>query len=301
MKGQETMERVWKRRGTALFLGAAILFALTGCTGQAASGEVEKSPPPETVTPPTQPAEMQPQQTEEEKGGTDVKPSPEQEAGKPADKPEKPANTVQEEIPAGLDLTVVAEPASMAVLVNKQHKLPESYQPPDLVFPNVPYLLPEKNERRKMRQEAASALEQMFASANTDGVQLAGVSAYRPHAYQKELFGRYVKKDGLEKARTYSAYPGTSEHETGLAIDISGIDGNCAAESCFAGTKEAIWLAENAAEYGFIVRYPEGKEAITGYIYEPWHMRYVGVETAKAIVESGLTMEEYFGVTPVSS
>ncbi|MGG3883464.1 M15 family metallopeptidase [Brevibacillus panacihumi] len=295
------MERVWKQRGSALLLGAAVLLAMTGCSGQAASGEVIQSPPQETVTPP--PAqEEQPPQTSEEQEGTDVKPSQEEEAGKPAEAaPQEQGTSEQEEIPAGLDLEVVAEPASMAVLVNKQHKLPESYEPPDLVFPNVPYLLPEKSERRKMRQEAATALEQMFAAAKADGIQLAGVSAYRPHAYQKDLFNRYVKKDGLEKARTYSAYPGTSEHETGLAIDISGIDGKCAASSCFAGTKEAIWLAENAADYGFIVRYPEGKEAITGYIYEPWHMRYVGVETSKAIVESGLTMEEYFGIAPVSS
>lgn len=199
------------------------------------------------------------------------------------------------------ELAVVAQPQSMTVLVNKQRQLPDQYQPTDLVFPKVPFLLPEKSEKRQMRKEAAKALEQLFAAAKADGVALAGVSAYRSHAYQKALFNRYVQKDGLEKASMYSAVPGTSEHETGLAIDVSGIDGKCAATSCFAGTKEAIWLAAHAQEYGFIIRYPEGKEDITGYIYEPWHLRYVGKETAQAISEKQTTLEEYLGVAPVSA
>jgi len=152
-----------------------------------------------------------------------------------------------------------------------------------------------------MRKEAAKALEQLFAAAKADGVALAGVSAYRPYGYQKALFHRYVQKDGLEKARMYSAVPGTSEHETGLAVDVAGIDGKCAATSCFAGTQEAIWLASHAQDYGFIIRYPKGKEDITGYIYEPWHLRYVGSEAAQAISEKEITLEEYLGVASVSA
>ncbi|MNC65163.1 D-alanyl-D-alanine carboxypeptidase [compost metagenome] len=94
--------------------------------------------------------------------------------------------------------------------------------------------------------------------------------------------------------------PGHSEHQTGLAIDLSGTDGKCAAESCFAGTKEANWLADHAAEYGFIIRYPEGKQAITGYMYEPWHVRYVGKDIAASIAERGITLEEYYDAVPVS-
>jgi zinc D-Ala-D-Ala carboxypeptidase len=197
-------------------------------------------------------------------------------------------------------LPVIAEPASITVLVNKQFALPKNYEPADLVFPDVPFIFKEKSDRRKMRTVAAKALEKLFAGAEKDHIQLAGVSAYRSYATQKQLFNRYVKQDGFKKARTYSALPGTSEHETGLAIDVSGIDGKCAAEACFADTKEAIWLGKYAAEYGFIVRYPGGKEAITGYNYEPWHLRYVGIEIAKEITDTGSTLENYLNAVPVS-
>lgn len=299
------MGRVWKQVGSSFLLASLVSLALSGCNSQAATGEIEANTPQEVVPAPATEAE-QPTQNVEKQGESDVKPTPAGEGKQAEAKPveTKPEPTTEEtpvEIPDGLVLEVVAEPASLTVLVNKQRKLPEDYTPDNLVVPNVPFIFPEKSDKRKMRKEAAEALEQMFAAAKADGVELAGVSGYRSHAYQKELFARYVKKDGLEVARTYSAYPGTSEHETGLAMDISGIDGKCAAESCFAGTKEAEWLAEHSAEYGFIVRYPLGKESITGYIYEPWHLRYVGVELSKEIFESGLTLEEYFGVVPVSN
>jgi len=142
----------------------------------------------------------------------------------------------------------------------------------------------------------------MFAAAKEDGIHLAGVSGYRSHSVQKALFQRYVERDGEEAARRYSAEPGHSEHETGLAMDVSGIDGKCAAEDCFADTKEAEWLDRHAHEFGFIIRYPKGKESVTGYQYEPWHLRYVGKELAKEIAEQGITLEEYFGLAvPVSN
>ncbi|WP_433946960.1 D-alanyl-D-alanine carboxypeptidase family protein [Paenibacillus sp. SN-8-1] len=192
------------------------------------------------------------------------------------------------------------DPESEAVLVNKQFGLPDDYEPKDLVYPNVPFTFSEKIDKRKMRKEAAAALEEMFAGAKEDGVYLAGVSAYRSKKTQTSLFNRYVKKDGLEKAKTYSAVPGYSEHQTGLAIDVSGSDGKCAAESCFGGTKEAEWLKEHAQEYGFIIRYPEGKESITGYKYEPWHIRYVGKEIAQDVTSKGITLEEYYDAVKVS-
>ncbi|UJF34679.1 M15 family metallopeptidase [Paenibacillus hexagrammi] len=195
---------------------------------------------------------------------------------------------------------VVAKPESITVLVNKQNSLPDSYEPADLVYPDVPFVFKEKIEKRKMRKEAASALEKLFAGAEKDGIYLAGVSAYRSYATQKSVFQRYVAKDGEEKAKTYSAVPGTSEHETGLAIDVSGSDGKCAAEDCFGGTKEAKWLEQHAAEYGFIIRYPKGKDAITGYQYEPWHIRFVGTNIAKEIHDKGITLEEYFNAVPVT-
>ncbi|MGO4273939.1 D-alanyl-D-alanine carboxypeptidase family protein [Paenibacillus sp. TAF58] len=197
-------------------------------------------------------------------------------------------------------IQAVSKPESMTVLVNKQNSLPSSYEPTDLVYPDIPFTFAEKNEKRKMRETAASAIEKLFAGADKDGIHLAGVSAYRSYATQKSIFQRYVLKDGEEKAKTYSAVPGTSEHETGLAIDVTGSDGKCAAEDCFGGTKEAKWLETHVAEYGFIIRYPKGKTTITGYQYEPWHIRYVGINVAKELVSKSLTMEEFYNAVPVT-
>ena len=199
------------------------------------------------------------------------------------------------------DKAASTNPESVAVLINKEFGLPEDYSPTDLVYPDVPFLFKEKIEKRQMRSEAAGALEELFAAAKKDGIYLAGVSAYRSTKTQTALFNRYVKKDGLEKAKTYSAEPGHSEHTTGLAIDVSGSTGKCAAESCFGDTDEAQWLDKHATEYGFIIRYPEGKEKITGYKYEPWHLRYVGKQMARDIAERGITLEEYYDAVPVSA
>lgn len=201
---------------------------------------------------------------------------------------------------SGGDRAAMSDPYSVAVLINKQFALPDDYEPKDLVYPDVRFTFKEKIEKRMMRKEAAKALEELFAGAEKDGIYLAGVSAYRSHKTQTALFNRYVEKDGEEVAKTYSAVPGHSEHETGLAIDVSGSDGKCAAESCFGNTKEAAWLADHATEYGFIIRYPEGKEDITGYKYEPWHLRYVGKEIAADIGKRGITLEEYYDAIPVS-
>lgn len=197
-------------------------------------------------------------------------------------------------------IAVIAKPESIEALVNPFNKLPEDYAPTDLVYPDVRFTFSEKIEKRMMRKEAAEALEKLFAGAEEDGIYLAGVSAYRSHETQKALFNRYVERDGYEKARTYSALPGTSEHETGLAVDVSGSDGKCAAADCFGDTEEAAWLKEHAAEYGFIIRYPEGKKDITGYQYEPWHLRYVGVAIAEELAASGETLEEYYDAVPVN-
>ncbi|WP_240041039.1 M15 family metallopeptidase [Paenibacillus ginsengarvi] len=202
---------------------------------------------------------------------------------------------------SGDAVQVVAKPADIAVLVNKTYKLPDNFKPDDLVEPNIPFIFKEKSEKRLMRKEAAGALEKLVAAAKKDGISLAGVSGYRSQATQKTLFENYVKKDGEEAARKYSAVPGHSEHQTGLAMDVSGSDGKCAASDCFAGTKEAKWLAEHAAEHGFIIRYPKGKEETTGYQYEPWHLRFVGTKIAKDIADKGITLEEYMlNAVPVS-
>ncbi|MCM3567369.1 D-alanyl-D-alanine carboxypeptidase family protein [Neobacillus mesonae] len=213
--------------------------------------------------------------------------------------PAVPVNKLEKTQSDSINMT--SNPKIIPVLVNKQHKLPENYAPADLVEPSIEFIFQEKSEKRKMRSEAAAAIEQLFAGASEDGVKLLGVSAYRSHATQEALFQSYVKKDGYETAQTYSALPGTSEHETGLAIDVTGGDGKCAAADCFAGSTEANWLENHAADYGFIIRYPKGKEEITGYQYEPWHLRYVGKKAAADIAGQGITLEEYDNSVPVNT
>jgi D-alanyl-D-alanine carboxypeptidase len=192
-------------------------------------------------------------------------------------------------------------PEVIPVLVNKSNRLPDNYQPSDLIYPDIPFTFKQKAEKRQMRAEAGAAIERLFAGAKKQGVKLLGVSAYRSHDSQAALFNYYVNQDGYEAARKYSALPGTSEHETGLAIDVTGGDGKCAAEDCFKGTQEAIWLQDHAAEYGFIIRYPKGKDEITGYQYEPWHLRYVRKAVAKEITNRGITLEEYVHATVVNN
>lgn len=197
-------------------------------------------------------------------------------------------------------MKIVAKPDDIPVLINKQNKLPNSYSPIDLIYTNIPFLVSGRTERTKMRKEAAAAAEKLFAEARAQGIHLMGVSAYRSHSDQVSLFNYYAKRDGYEIARTYSAFPGTSEHETGLAIDVTGGNGQCPAQDCFGSTKEAKWLQDHAADNGFIIRYPKGKESITGYHFEPWHLRYVGNDIAKDIMDNGITLEEYYGIAPVN-
>jgi len=187
----------------------------------------------------------------------------------------------------------ITDPDSIAVLVNKTYGLPADYEPDDLVKVDIPFVYKDESVH-SLRKVAADALVTLFEAAKNDGLELAGVSGYRSYAIQKMLYEKYVARDGEEAANTYSAKPGHSEHSTGLAMDVAGISGKCAANNCFAGTPEALWLAEHAHEYGFIIRYPLGKEDITGYQYEPWHLRYVGIELAAILHENDWTMEEFF-------
>lgn len=130
----------------------------------------------------------------------------------------------------------------------------------------------------------------MTSDASKKGLYIYFASGFRSYEYQSQIYNNYVARDGQAVADTYSARPGHSEHQSGLAIDVNSIDDS------FALTPEAKWLADHCHEYGFILRYPQGKEDITGYQYESWHVRYVGTDLSYAIRNSGLTMEEYFGI-----
>ncbi len=187
---------------------------------------------------------------------------------------------------------IITNPDSLLILVNKDHKLPPDYVPKNLVIPKVPFITGVTN--KMMRSEAAKALESMFAQARKDGINLYGASGYRSYEYQKELFARNVKKYGSEAvANRYSARAGESEHQTGLAMDLTGPSVNYSLSTNFGETAEGKWLANNARYFGFIIRYPQDKEDITGYNYEPWHTRYVGYNTAVAITNRQSTLEEY--------
>lgn len=189
---------------------------------------------------------------------------------------------------------VVTNAQAMTVIVNKQRSLPEGYEPSDLVEPNVPFSFDGPHEKRHLRKEAAEALEKLFAGAKADGIELRAVSGYRSYERQVSIYNNNVKTKGQEYTDRVSSVPGHSEHQTGLAIDVSSPSVGNALEEVFGTSKEGQWLAEHAAEYGYIIRYPKGEDDITGYVYEPWHIRYVGTDLAPDVVKSGLTLEEYF-------
>lgn len=184
--------------------------------------------------------------------------------------------------------------SSIWVIANKKFPLPSGYAPAKLVTPNVPLRLEASAEQMHVSAVTAPPLEALFAAANKAGVSIKLSSGYRSEALQKQFYDSYVAKDGQAAADTYSARPGTSEHQTGLAVDIMAANNKCSLETCFADTPEGQWLKAHAHEYGFIIRYLDGKQAITTYQYEPWHIRYVGPELATELAKNNLTMEEFF-------
>ncbi|MCU5404248.1 M15 family metallopeptidase [Bacillus cereus] len=186
-------------------------------------------------------------------------------------------------------------PDAIDVVVNKHRKLPSGYKPNDLIVPNVKFAFDGMQEKSHMRKEAAIALEKLFSLAKQDGIQLYAISGFRSEQYQKSVYKRNVETQGQVQADTVSAKPGHSEHQTGLAMDVSAKSVNHTLETTFSNTIEGKWLKDNAHRAGFIIRYLKGKEQITGYSYEPWHIRYVG-DIAKDIYERNITLEEYLNV-----
>lgn len=182
------------------------------------------------------------------------------------------------------------EASTYLMLVNKENTLSLKYKPKNLIKVNIDFLSNSTDEERYMDKEAAMSIEELFKTAKSDGINLIGTSAYRSYKTQVKIMNKNIKEKGLDYANNYVALPGKSEHQTGLAIDVTN------EARCFDKTSlEAQWLANNAYRFGFILRYPEKKENITGYNYEPWHVRYVGKEAAKEIYNRDLTLEEYLG------
>lgn len=161
-----------------------------------------------------------------------------------------------------------------------------------IMIANKTYTLP-KDYDPGIKPEAAEALDELQHAAAAEGLSFFIVSGYRSYATQESVYAGWVARDGVEQADTYSSRPGHSDHQTGYTFDLNSLDDS------FADTKEGIWLAEHCADFGFIIRYPKGKEMYTGYVYEPWHIRFVGKEKARLITDSGLSIEEYYGITSV--
>jgi D-alanyl-D-alanine carboxypeptidase len=180
----------------------------------------------------------------------------------------------------------IDDPASVWVVVDKARPLaPLDYAPDDLVATGG----------RQLRAEAAQAMDDMFAAAAAEGLTLSVQSAYRSYEYQVNTFRNQVARFGQTRAEIQVARPGYSEHQTGLAADIGG--GGCDIESCFATTAEGRWVAANGYRFGYVVRYPDGGKDVTGYKYEPWHVRYVGVALATELQRTAATtLEEFFGL-----
>jgi D-alanyl-D-alanine carboxypeptidase len=212
---------------------------------------------------------------------------------------EAPEPVIDEEITSFVPADKMdLDPSSITVYVNKEYCLPKDYKPKNLVTPNIRFDITYYDEKTLMRPEAAKALEKLFAAAEKNGYTLFGVSAYRSFDRQYKIFTNNIATQGKEHTLMYSAVPGTSEHQTGLAIDVSVASLNNKLSDEFADTPEGKWLAHNSYKYGFIIRYTKDKAAITGYAYEPWHIRFVGRGLAYYLYTNQLTLDEYYKYTP---
>ncbi|MEW1921657.1 M15 family metallopeptidase [Pseudarthrobacter oxydans] len=273
------------RRSFTRFLAAgAGLTVLAACTPEAPSAAPPSSAPASAPAPATVAATPTPEITTA---------APATEAAAPAAPSPTPSPSAA--LPRQFSLT---DPASPWLIVNKHRPLaPADYVPADLVRPAV--AMTASGEASLLNSTTAAAAEAMFAAAARDGVAMVLASGYRSYTTQVATYNGYVAARGQADADTASARPGYSEHQTGWAFDIADGNGACGFQPCFADQPSAVWAKANGHRFGFVVRYPWMFHPITGYYYEPWHLRYIGVEAATDMVNRGInTVEEYFGVEP---
>ncbi|MEO8907514.1 MAG: M15 family metallopeptidase [Microbacteriaceae bacterium] len=271
-------ERVYRRRRRLVFSGAIVAVtivalvagAFVGCVATAAS-----APTPSDSA-------VGGSATPHPSSAASARPSPTTSAAPlPVDSFDKAAHSLD-------------DPASIWVVVNKSRALnPKSYVPADLEYPDVPYV-----NHQPLRQEAATALVALFNAAHSDaGLGMSVQSGYRSYDTQVSVYNEDVAAHGVAYADTDTARPGTSEHQTGLAVDISAVPASCSLDACFGTTPQGEWLATNAWRFGFLLRYPADKVPVTGYTYEPWHFRYIGTALSTQMHNTGFTtLEEFFGV-----
>ena len=223
-------------------------------------------------------------------GGPENKPASEDPAG--GDEPEDSQLYPPQDDRERMAALEEAAGKGLLILVNKENPIDRDHKPDDLE--KIRYYAPDRSETtRYMRSEAADAFHRLVESAAMEGVELKMTTAYRSYDFQKILYDGYVDREGEEAANKFSAKPGQSEHQTGLSADVSSPSVDYQLSNDYGRTAEGKWLADNAHRFGFIIRFPAGKETITGYQYEPWHVRYVGLTAAKEIHEQNLTLEEF--------
>lgn len=182
----------------------------------------------------------------------------------------------------------------LLILVNKENRVDPDYEPDELVELDESLRATNRDPvTQKLTPEAAAAFEELASGATQEGLTIKLTSGYRSYAVQDKLYNHYMDTKGESWTVQYSAPAGASEHHTGLAADVSCPSISYVLAESFGETAEGIWLSENAHRYGFIMRYRKGDEEITGYAYEPWHIRYVGKEAAEVITEKGITLEEF--------
>ncbi|VTQ95626.1 M15 family metallopeptidase [Hathewaya histolytica] len=191
-------------------------------------------------------------------------------------------------------VTYVKNLGDIGIFVSKKRSLTCWYEPEGLLPVKIPFCRINFSKENMMVKDAAKAVEKLVGDAEEEGIYFKGVSAYRSYNTQETTYLYISKTKGEEHADVYSARPGQSEHQTGLSIDLGIRSLNYDLNENFADTKEGIWLSKNCSKYGFIIRYPKGKEHITGYSFEPWHIRYVGAELAKYLTENNLTLDEFY-------
>lgn len=273
--------------GVALF--AAVILMLTGIQRSNASHPAAgEAPPIRSQGSASAPVE----QPDQGQADDEIK-NPPDDQRTAADRPYL-ADTVETSGTQTGTVGTVTNPDSLLVVVNKKRRLPASYSPAELVVPDVPFTFEEDLPKKRLRPEAADALEALFEAAEEAGMTLYAVSGFRSYETQQALFEYNVRQAGSAKdVNRTMAKPGESEHQTGLSMDVSTAEMNGRLDQAFANTDAGRWLAEHAPEFGFIIRYPKGKTPVTGYAYEPWHLRYVGRKHAQAISQKNLTLEEY--------
>ncbi|PXA70341.1 hypothetical protein CTB96_07800 [Cryobacterium arcticum] len=228
--------------------------------------------------------------------------TPDAEPAEPTEPPRPSPSTSPEPAPAptfNRAAHSIDDPDSIWVVVDKLRPFnPVDYAPGDLVDVPVPFANPPQ-----MRVEASDAVVALFAAFTADtGLALQSQSAYRSFDTQTTVYNRDIASLGQAGADLSTARPGTSEHQTGLTIDISAQPGQCSLNACFADTPHGQWLAANAWRFGFLLRYPADKVAVTGYEFEPWHYRYIGIDLATEMHNTGVTtLEEFFGLPAAPS